>query len=321
MTSTVWKKLSIAITAVVFIALAIVGHGQALAGKAKEAALVAPFSRLYSLVDLGVVRRLPPAYGGLTFRPAITSTLYIGGLAGTQDAGVYTVRVRRDRDNHITGFDPAFFFAKSPGMGKGGLDAGLTFTPTGDTLLYTSYDDNSMGQIKATSRRPNKQIDLGSIGIESSVGALAFVPKGFAGAGRLKITSYTTNLFYDTTMTADGSGTYEIAIPTKSTKLSGGVDSFIYVKAGNPGFSQDSLLITEYDSTKVSAYTLDANGDPIPTSRRDFITGMTYHSPTALTGTMGATVDPLTGDLLISTFFEDDPSKSRIFAVRGFSRK
>lgn len=311
--STFLKKLLMAIAGAVFIALAVVGQAQV--GQAQTTTLVPPFSSFYSLVDLGSIPQLPPAYGGLTFKPKDPNTLLIGGSADTQDAGIYSVEVIRDRDRHITDFCAASFLAKAPGLGRGGLDAGLDSSPKGDVLFYTSYDDNSIGQIKQGSRRPDKQINLESIGIIPSTGALGFVPKGFPGAGRLKITSYTANVFYDTTISRDNSGTYNIAEPFRNIILDGGLDSFIYVKAGNPGFSKDSLLIAEYDTNNVSAYTIDDNGDPIAGTRQDFIAGISSHSPTALTGTIGATLDPETGDFLFSTFFEEDPSKSKIFQV------
>jgi hypothetical protein len=320
-TATVRKRLWLMMAIALFIALLIVGKEQAVVAKAPPPKIEASFSRFYSLVNLGSVRQLPPAYGGITFKPGDPNTLVIGGLADTPESGVYSVRVRRNKNNYITGFvGAASFMAKTPGIGKGGIDAGLTYSPKGDVLFYTTYDDNSIGQIKSGSKIPNKQTDLNSLAIAPSVGALAFVPSGFSGAGRLKITSYTDNLFYDTTITPDRWGTYDIAAPLRSTQLSGGTDSFVYIKAGNPGFSQDSLLMTEYDTNKVSAYVLDANGDPIANTRQDFIKGIAYHSPAALTGTIGTTIDPLTGDVIFSSFFEDDAAKSKILAVRGFNQ-
>ncbi len=318
--SNIRKKLWLFIAVAIFVALLIIGKEQGVFGKAQMPKLASSFSSLYSLIDLRSVPRLPPAYGGLTFKAGDANTILIGGLAGTQDAGIYSVKVRRDRDNHIIAFGAASFVAKSPGIGKGGIDAALTYSPKKDVLFYTSYDDNSIGQIKLGSKAPNKQIDLTSLGIAVSTGALTFVPDGFSGAGSLKITSYTTNTFFDTTISPDKSGTYDIARPSRSVKLDGGLDALTYIKAGNPGFSQDSLLIAEYDTNNVSAYAIDANGNPIAATRKTFITGIAFHSPTALTGTIASTVDPLTGDVLYSTFFENEPSKSKIIAVRGFKK-
>ncbi len=311
------RKLFAAIAGVIFVVLITLGKGQA---KISTPKLASYFSSFYSIIDLGTVPKLPPAYGGLTFDPKDANRLLIGGLAGTQKAEIYEVRVKRAPNNHITGFNVASPIAKAPGIGKGGIDASLAYSPQGDVLFYTSYDDNSIGQIKRSSRIPTKQINLTSLGIASSTGALAFVPKGFVGENRLKITSYTTNTLYDTTITPDKAGTYNIVAPSKSIKLSGGLDAMIFVKAGKPGFFKDSLLIAEFDTNNVSAYQLDSKGDPIPSSRQNFIAGISYHSPTSLTGTIGATTDPLTGDFLFSTILENTPTKGRIFAVRSSAK-
>lgn len=320
-TSKIRNIFFIALAAAVFVVLLVVGKDQVVVGKAAPPKLVSPFSNSYALVDLGPVPQLPPAFGGLTFNYQDPNTLMIGGSASTPDAAIYAVRVRRNQYQQIVGFlGNARFVAQSPGIDKGGLDAGLTYSPKGDVMLYTSYDDNSIGQIKLGSQRPNKQTDLNTLAISPSVGGLAFVPKGFPGAGRLKITSYTDNLFYDTTMIPNQWGTYDIVPPFRSTQLTGGTDSFVYIKAGNPGFSRDSLLMTEFDTNKVAAYAINKYGGPIAKTRREFITGIGYHSPTSLTGTIGATIDPLTGDVLFSPYFENDPAKSKIIAIRGFKR-
>lgn len=296
--------------------LALTGVGQAHATTITPT-LAPSFSSHYSLVDLGSVPQVPPAYGGLTFMPEDPNTLLIGASAATPDAGIYSVKVLRDSDNTITSFGEVSFLAKAPGkLGSGGLDAGLTFSPQGDVLFYTAYDDNSIGQIKSGSSEPDKQIDLTAIGILPSTGSLAFVPEGFAGAGRLKFTSYTANLFYDTTIIPDGSGIYDIAKPSKSVQLEGGLDGFVYVKGGNPGFSTDSILIQEYDTNKVAAYAIDDNGDAIASTRQEFIAGFGYQSPTAA-ASMGATKDPMTGNVLFAAFFENISSGlSKIFQVQ-----
>lgn len=310
--STILKKLSIATAGMVFSYLALIDKVQA--------ATIAPdFVSSYSLTDLGTVEKLPIAYGGMTFKKDDSNTLLIGGLSDMPDAGIYSVKVTRDSNKQIIGFERASLFAKAPGIGGAGIDAGLTYDPSGNVLFYTTYPDNSIGQIKPGSTQPDKQIDLTTLGIGVSTGALGFVPEGFAGAGRLKITSYSTNTFYDTIITPDGTGTYDIAPPTESVSLINGLDAFMYVKAGSPGFTKDSLLMTEYDTNEVSAYEIDDNGNPIADTRQSFITGLGFHTPTATIGVMGATIDPVTGNFLFSTFFEGEPSLSKIFQAIGKS--
>lgn len=315
--SKVLKQLSLAFAVAIFIVFIGVGKEQTALSQTLPTKIASPFSSYYSLVDLGQIPELPIAYGGLTFKPNDPNTIMIGGLASLSNSAIYSVKVTRNSKKQITGFGTASLVAKSPGIGRGGIDAGLTYTPQGDVLLYTTYEDNTLGQIKSGSTGPDQKLDLNTLGIIPSTGALAFVPTGIPGGNRLKITSYTANLFYDTTIAPDGSGTYKIATPSKSVKLSGGIDSFVYVKAGNRGFSKNSLLMTEYDTNKISAYTLDANGDPIAATRKDFLTGLSTHLPTT-PSTLGATVDPLTGDVILSTYFEEIPSKGKILAVRGF---
>ena len=67
------------------------------------------------------------------------------------------------------------------------------------------------------------------------------------------------------------------------------------------------MLVSEYGSGRVAAFEVDADGDPLVATRRDFITG--------LSGAEGAFVDPVTGDFLFSTFGGGD----RVIVVRGFA--
>jgi hypothetical protein len=262
--------------------------------------------------NLGSVSGLPTPYVGLTFKPGDANTVLVG--SGSAQSEIFSIGVSRDSNNHITGFTgTATFFANAPGMAGGAIDAGLTVGP-GNVLFYSTWPDNTIGQIKPGSTTPNKQIDLTSLGFSASAGGITFVPAGLPGAGRLKITSYDTNTFYDTTIAPDGTGTFNIAPPSKSVVLSGGTDAFSYVAAGNPGFTKASLLMAEIDSGKVAAYEVDGNGDPIATSRQDFLTD--------INGVIGMAVDPLTGDLFLSTYsygaFNPD-GKNEIVVVRGFT--
>jgi hypothetical protein len=68
------------------------------------------------------------------------------------------------------------------------------------------------------------------------------------------------------------------------------------------------MLVSEYQAGQVAAYAVNANGDPIISSRRTFITD--------LSGADGAYIDPVTGDFLFSTFGSGD----RVIVVRGFAK-
>jgi len=66
------------------------------------------------------------------------------------------------------------------------------------------------------------------------------------------------------------------------------------------------VLVSLYSLGKIEAYQVDGNGAPIIGTGRDFITG--------LTGPEGAAIDPVTGDLLLST----SGRTNSISVVQGF---
>ncbi|MDP6343266.1 MAG: PEP-CTERM sorting domain-containing protein [Alphaproteobacteria bacterium] len=263
------------------------------------------FSGSYTDFDLGGPSGVPGPLGGLTFKAGDPNTLLIGGNANSTAADIYQIGLTRDINGHINGFTgPATFFADAYGS-TGGIDGGLRYGP-GGVLFYTSYGDNHIGQIKPGSTAPDKLVDLNPLGIGSSVGSLEFVPAGFAGAGKLKLVSYNTGQWYDATLTPDGFGTYDVSAPILRATLGGGPEGIVYIEAGNAGFGVDSVLVSEYGNGKVAAYEIDANGDPITSTRRDFITD--------LSNAEGALIDPLTGDFLFSTFGGGD----RVVVIQGF---
>jgi hypothetical protein len=164
-----------------------------------------------------------------------------------------------------------------------------------------------LGEFLPGSTTVNKTVDLTAAGVSSSVGAIAFVPAGFAGAGKFKILSYSTNEWYEAQLSPDGSGTYDVTNVQLKATLQGGLEGAVYVHGGNPDFSTDTALACEYIAGAVGAYALDSNGDPILATRQDFLTG--------LTGAEGALIDPVTGDFIFSTFGGGD----RVLVVRGFT--
>jgi hypothetical protein len=140
------------------------------------------------------------------------------------------------------------------------------------------------------------------------VGTAAFVPSGFAGAGKFKIASFSASTWFTGTLTPDGSGTYDLSV-AKNTTITGGPEGIIYVQGiTNPGFLADSVLVSEWQASKVGAYTIDGNGDPVLASRIDFIAS-------GIVGAEGAVIDPLTGDFLFSTF----GGGNRVLDISGFA--
>jgi hypothetical protein len=260
------------------------------------------FASDYSYTDLGGPPGVPGPLGGLTFKAGDNDTLLIGGSANNTAGAIYEIGVTRDPQGHVTGFaGSASLFAPAPN-----IDGGLTYGP-GGVLFFVTYSDNRMGQIKPGSTAPDKWIDLDTVGICSSTGALFFVPAGFPGAGSLKIASYNCDTWYEADLVSDGSGTYDLANVVLRTTITGGPEGMVYIDATNPGFSNDSVLVAEWSADRVGAYEVDAEGDPLPATRRDFLS--------SLSGAEGAVIDPLTGDFLFSTFGGGD----RVLVITGFT--
>jgi hypothetical protein len=275
-----------------------------------RAQVIAPFyAGSYSFVSLGTPSGVPGPLGGLTLQAGNPNNLLIGGSANSFNADIFQIGLTRSNIgglNRITGFSgSASFFADANGS-SGGIDGGLAYGP-GNVLFYTSFSDNRLGQIKPGSTSPDKLIDLTPLGIGSSVGTLQFVPTGSPGAGRFKIASYSTGNWYDVTLTADGTGTYNINTVSAPINIGGGPEGIIYVPAGSPLFTNAAILVSEYGNGVIAAYDVDGNGDPLLGTRRVFMTG--------LTGAEGAYLDPTTGDFLFSTF----GGGNQVISVRGFA--
>jgi hypothetical protein len=248
------------------------------------------FAGSYSLLDAGSLVGVPGESGGLTFKAGDPNTLLLGGNADSASGAIYQIGVARGAGNHITGFSgAATLFATAPN-----IDGGLAYGPN-SVLFYTAYPTNTLGQIKLGSSAPDKLIDLTPSGVTSSTGGLNFVPAGFPGAGGMRILSYNGGGFYSAALAPDGAGTFDLSAVTLLTTTGFGPDGTMYVPLTAPAFAGPSILISELQSlaNRVSAYSLDAAGTPIPGSRQDFMTSVT---------SAGALLDPLTGDFLFSTF-------------------
>ena len=288
--------------------LALALHSPLVQGLAMDAF----YAGSYSVTSIGSVPGLPPLYGGLTFLD--NDTILIGGNANTASGRIYTVDVVRGAGNHITGFSgsAALFGGVGSGIGEYN-DGGVVFGP-GGVLFLARWNVNQIGQVLPGATNESR-IDPGPVGASSSVSALNFVPSGFGGAGKIKIVSWSAGQWYDATLTPDGSGTYAITgfvqVDVNPSiggvqNVPGGPEGFVYITAGNPLFSVNSMLIAEFSAGVVAAYDLDSDGNPLVNTRKPFVTG--------LSGAEGAAIDPVTGDFLFSTF----GGGNQIAVVQGF---
>lgn len=281
-----------------------------------QAQTISPaFAGDYTLTDLGSVPSVPFFYGGLTFKAGDPGKILIGGTANEAAGLLYEASVVRDASNHITGFSGT---ATPFGTAGAYNDGGVVYGPGG--VLFTSqWPVNKLGQTKPGNTSEDKVIDLAPLGVAESHAALNFVPAGFGGAGQMKLVSWPDGQFYKATYAPDGSGTFNITgvtqidldptTPGTIDTLPGGPEGFVYITAGNPGFSANAMLLSEFSAGNVVAYDLDGEGNPLVATRRELVTG--------LTGAEGAAIDPLTGDFLFSTF--GVTGGDHLIVLRGFT--
>lgn len=272
------------------------------------------FADNYSAFSLGSVPGLPTNYGGLTFLD--NNTLLIGGAANSASGSLYTIGVARDGDGAITGFLGSAQRYGGPGANIGEYnDGGVVFGP-GGVLFTARWPINGLGQTLPGSTDEDKIIELGPLGVASSLSALNFVPTGFGGEGLVKLVSYSGGQWYSASLTPDGNGTFDLTglvavdldpVAPGVQNLPGGPEGFVYIAAGNEGFAVNSMLVSDYAQGTVSAYEVDALGNPLVSTRRNFISG--------LSGAEGATVDPVTGDFFFSTF----GGGNQVLRVTGFA--
>lgn len=266
-----------------------------------QAQTVAPaYASNYSVLSLGTPSGVPAQLGGINFLD--NDTLLIGGNANVGSGAIYQIDITRDIDGNIIGYaGAATLYATAPN-----IDGGLWYMPNG-TLAFTTFSNNSIGQILPGGSTPASITSLTALGVASSTGTGTIIPAGFNGAGKLIVGSYSTSNWYDVAFTANPDGTYAIGTATQVVNTGGGPEGIVYVPVLSPQFDTQSVLISEFAAGRVSAYQIDANGFPIPATRQDFITG--------LNGAEGGVLDPVTGQFLFSTF----GGGNQIIVTRGFA--
>jgi hypothetical protein len=261
-----------------------------------------PYNATYGYVDLGNPPGVPGPLGGVVFKRNDPNTLLVGGGANGLAGAIYEVSVMRDPQGHLTGFTGTATMVSTAQQ----IDGGLCYAPNG-VLLFTSYSNHMLGQIRPGSTTPDRYESLSPLGIGSSTGTLNFVPAGFPGAGQLKIASYNGGTFHGFTYTTRPDGTIDLTPANGPVTIGGGPEGILYVP---PGSSQipdyQYVLINEYSTGQVVLYQVDTVGNPIPATRTPFLTG--------LGGAEGACTDPITGALVFSTY----GGGNRIVVVEGF---
>ncbi len=206
--------------------------------------------------------------------------------------------------------DSATTFATTPYV-----DANLVYGPAG-LLLYTEWPQYYLSQLLPGATMASQRTDLQPLGVaplpDQGPGGIGFVPPDLAAARELRIVTWPDGHWYHVATTLSSSGLYTIDGLTEMTQLANNPGGFAYVPAGSAGFTARSLIVAEWSQIdtshdRVAVYTVDANGDPEPSTRQEFF--VRFPRP------WGAYFDPLSGDYLFLTWGAGD---DRVYVVQGF---
>jgi hypothetical protein len=273
--------------------------------------IAAPFSENYRVFDLGSPPGVPGPLGGTVVRAGDPDTLLIAGDSESSNGAIYSIGVTRNACGHMTGFSGrAVQVAATPNV-----DANLVYAS--DTLLlYTMYRSNRIGQVlfgPGGAVTVGPELPLSPFGVASSVGGLGLVPAGLGSAtGRPRTLSWSSGQWNHVDLATDAADGRWVSV-TGATAMAGsalpnGPGGFAYVPAGSPGFAAQSLIVSEWSASTVGVYEVDAQGDPMATTRRDFFS--------AIPRPWGAYFEPGTGDFL---FLDWRSGSTRVYLVQGFA--
>lgn len=260
-----------------------------------------PWCGPYSLAELGRAPGVPTNNAGLLFKADDPNTLFISANGIQAGGAIYTVRVVRGADGHVTGFSgTATKYADVPF-----IDGGLVYGP-GGVMFTARWPVQEVVQLRPGSTNMDKRIPLTPLGLADV--SLNFVPPGFPGACELKLVNFFDARWWSASVVPDGTGTYALTSVRLATRLpQRGPEHLVYVPPGSPVFEDlREVLVTEFNANRVTAFLVDDAGDPLPDTARPVVSELRFAE--------AATVDPLTGDLLVVAL-----DSGRVFQVRGFA--
>ena len=265
------------------------------------------YSGTYSIANLGTIAGVPFDYGGLVFKAGDPSTILIGGRASSPAGRFYEVPVIRGDGNHIASFGTPV----ERGFGANN-DAGIAYGP-GGVLFYSKFGENAVGQLEArvehrrqdgcTRPAQDRRVD-GWAELRSALLQRCRPVQGVELARRMA-------LYGDACrgrqrhLQPDRCEKRNLQPPRRTRGLRLRPARLAAVR------QPEHARLGVFDRER-SCYEINANGNPIPRSRRTFVAGVP--------GALGATIDPLTGDFLFSTFGDaaNVGGANQVIAVRGF---
>jgi hypothetical protein len=275
-----------------------------------EVAIAPPYDELYTIYDLGTVPGVPNPLGGATISMTDPNTLLIAGSSEYASGAIYAIQVQRGNCGNILGFaGSATVYAYTPYV-----DANLVYTASG-LMFYTEWPQYNLSQLLPGATSPARVTNLGAFGIDTisdqGPGGVGLVPPSLTAAGELRIVTWPVGTWYHVGLVPDGS-LFTVTSLTEIVQVPNNPGGFAYVPAGSPGFPDQAIMLAEWnvsnsDLDRVAAYDADAQGDPIVSTRREFLSR--FPRP------WGAYFEPVTGDYL---FLSWGTGMDRVYIVQGF---
>jgi hypothetical protein len=278
-----------------------------------EVELAPEFQSYYRVFDLGEISGVPNPIGGITVKFGDPSVLLVAGKSEKPEGAIYEVKVTRDPCGHIMEFaSEGVLVAKTPYV-----DANLVYSPGKDLLFYTKWPQYTLCQLPYGSSSPAVQTNLINFGMEfigdQGPGGLGFVPPGIPDvAGDLRVVTWPGGRWYHVDLKANGE-LFKVASIRKTKQLPNKPGGFAYVPAGSPGFESEAIIVSEFreyepEKHRVVVYEVDNAGDPVVSTRKEFLTK--FPRP------WGAYFEPVTGDFL---FLSWGAGANRVFLIQGFA--
>jgi|JI10StandDraft_1071094.scaffolds.fasta_scaffold19507_2 hypothetical protein len=268
-----------------------------------EYSLGPKFAGHYTIYDLGEVPGIEGIIGGTVIGSADPDSLLILGPPSLPPARLYTIGLARGSCGHITGLvGIAQPIADVP-------QAESVIFVRDDLMLLTVDPTNKLYQLKVGESTPATTYDFDVLGeVQHTAAGIGIVPADYGlPVPTLCFSSYPTGAFTCGELKTTGP-LAEISGLTQMSTYSSTGNGFTYVPDDLqlPGFASHSLLGSESGFGDVVAYRCDNHGIPIYESGETFVTG----------GTSNVSIDPTTGDIIISTLHWPGEPFNHLLLVR-----
>ena len=252
------------------------------------------FADHYGIYDLGEVPGNDVMIGGTVIKSSDPDVLLIISAPGLPPAQILRIGLTRGPCGHITGFQGvAQAIAEVP-------QAQSIIFANEDLMLVTVTPTNRLYQILSGDDTPSLAYDFDVMKeVQYSASGIAIVPKSYGlGVPTLCFSSYALGAFTCGEITAKGPLVEFSGLKKLSTYGPGNGFAYLPDDLNLPVFAPHSMLGSTTVFDDVFAYRCDKDGVPIFESGEPFVVGDTHN----------VSIDPIAGDVLVSTInYPGDP--------------